>query len=212
MKALIYFLFSFFRVTAAFDVIPVNRKLKRRMRFGDANNTIPSAQAYTTSAPVGVPGDITRQLESNVEPAMLIAISSVYAANFGIAMVYATGGISQWGGSNVQADFAGVLVREVPGISGSSADDALTSGGTPNPDQPQGLLVRGYICVQCVYGTPARGGLVYVRTVSTSNNTHVGTFDATSDSSNNVVLTVTQATWACDGKDSSNNAELRVYR
>jgi hypothetical protein len=173
------------------------------------NNNVPTAQAYTYQAPAGVPGDITRTDESNTEPAMLIAVSSVYAQSFGIAMVYASGGISQWGGSNVQADFAGVLVRQAPGISDNS--DALT-GNIPNAVQVQGLLVRGYINVLCGYGTPARGGLVYVRTVANSNNENVGTFDATSDGGNNVVLSVTQATWATDGKDGSNNAELRVAR
>jgi hypothetical protein len=173
-----------------------------------SNNSVPSAQAYTYQAPAGVPGDITRTDESNTEPAMLIANgSSVFAQSFGIAMVYNTGGITQWG-SNVQADFAGVLVRQI-GISDSS--DGLT-GNIPNAVQVQALLVRGYINVLCGYGTPARGGAVYVRTIANSNNENVGTFDATSDGSNNVVLTVTQASWATDGKDGSNNAELRVAR
>ena len=174
-----------------------------------ANNSIPTPQAYTFQAPAGVPGDITRTDESNVEPAMLQAISAVYAQSFGIAMVYSAGGISQWGGSNVAADFAGVLVRQAPGISSNS--DALT-GNVPNPDQVQGLIVRGYVNVVCGYGTPARGGVVYVRTVANGNNGVVGTFDATSDVGNNVALSATQAEWASDGKDSSNNAELRIAR
>lgn len=173
------------------------------------NNTVPTAQAYTYQAPAGVPGDITRSDESSVEPAMLIAVASVYAQSYGIAMVYASGGISQVGGAFAAADFAGVLVRQAPGIS-ESGDDL--TGNIPNAVQVQGLLVRGYVNVLCVYGSPTRGGVVYVRTVSTSNNTHLGTFDATSDSSNNVALSLTQATWASDGKDGNNNAELRVYR
>ena len=189
---------------------------RKRMTFRDANNTIPTAQAYTTSAPAGYPGDITRQLETNVEPAMLILTDSAYPLAYGLAMADATGGIGQMGTGTYQtaAVFAGVLVREVPGISNSSSDDSAAppAGGTPNPDQPQGLLVRGYVAVLCVYGIPARGGIVYVRVVSTSNNTTVGTFDATSDSTNNVALTLTQASWASDSKDSNNVAELRVAR
>lgn len=181
-----------------------------RFRTADAisNNSVPTAQAYTFQAPAGVPGDITSVDESSVEPAMLVAVASVYAQSFGIAMVYGTGGISQVGAGFAAADFAGVLVRQI-GISESG--DGLT-GNIPNAVQVQGLLVRGYINVLCVYGTPARGGIVYVRTISTSNNTSLGTFDATSDSSNNVALSLTQATWAADGKDGNNNAELRVYR
>lgn len=176
------------------------------------NNSIPSPQAYTKSAPAGVPGDITRQLESSVEPAALVAVSSVFAPNYGLAMVYASGGISQFSGTNVAADFAGVLVREVPGIAGDLASDSSTGGGTPNSDQVQGMCVRGYINVLCVYGSPVRGGIVYVRKVATSNNETVGTFDATSDSTNNVALSLTQASWASDGKDANNNAELRIAR
>jgi hypothetical protein len=173
------------------------------------NNSVPTAQAYTFQAPAGVPGDITRVDESSVEPAMLVAVAAVFAQSYGIAMVYASGGISQVGAGFAAADFAGVLVRQAPGISESG--DGLT-GNIPMAVQVQGLLVRGYINVLCVYGTPTRGGVVYVRTISTSNNTQLGTFDATSDSSNNVALTLTQATWAADGKDANNNAELRVYR
>lgn len=176
------------------------------------NNSIPSPQAYTTSAPAGIPGDITRQLESNVEPAMLIAVASVFAQSYGIAMVYAAGGMSQAISGFVATDFAGVLVREVPGIAGDLDSDSGTDGGTPNPDQPNGLCVRGYVAVICGYGAPVRGGIVYVRVVANSNNELVGTFDATSDSTNNVALTLTQASWACDGKDANNNAELRIAR
>lgn len=183
-----------------------------RFRTVDAigNNSLPTPQAYTFQAPAGVPGDITRPDESNTEPAMLIAISTVYAQSFGIAMVYATGGISQVGSGFAAADFAGVLVRQAPGIDGGNGD-ALT-GTIPNAVQVQALIVRGYVNVLCVYGTPARGGIVYVRSISTSNNTLVGTFDATSDSSNNVALSLTQASWASDGKDANNNAELRLAR
>ena len=142
---------------------------------------------------------------------MLIQSGSplAYAQSFGIAMVYATGGITQWGGSNVAADFAGVLVRQAPGI---STNDAALTGNIPNAVQVQAMIVRGYGNVLCGYGTPARGGVVYVRTIANSNNENVGTFDATSDSGNNVALSTTQATWSSDGKDANNNAELRVAR
>lgn len=178
------------------------------------NNSVPSPQAYLFSAPAGFAGDITRADETNVEPAILVAVASVFAPSFGLAMVNVAGGISQWGGSNVQADFAGVLVREVPQIAGSISSDtaAPPDGGSPDPLQPQGLCVRGYLAVVCGYGTPARGAAVYVRTVANSNNEVVGTFDATSDSSNNVILSLTQASWATDGKDANNIAELRVAR
>jgi hypothetical protein len=165
--------------------------------------------SYLYQAPSGVPGDVTRVDETSVEPAKLIAVSSVYAQAFGIPMVYNTGGISQWGGSNVAADFAGVLIREAPGISGNTLqgfDDTI-----PNPDQIQGMAVRGYVSVKCPTGTPARGGIVYIRTVAAMGKA-VGDFEATSDPGNNVALSLTQASWAVDGKDADNNTEIRIAR
>jgi len=164
--------------------------------------------AYLYSAPAGVPGDVTRVDESNVEPAKLVAASSVYAQSFGIPMKYVSGGIQQFnGGAEVPGDFAGVLVREVPSISGNALSGF--SDNIPNPNALQGLLVRGYISVICASGTPARGGAVYVQTVANGGVT-VGSFRTTDDGSNAILLE--NVTWAVDGKDANNNTEIRVAR
>ncbi len=166
------------------------------------------APSYLYSAPAGVPGDITRTDESNVEPAMLVAASAVYAQAFGIPMKYVTGGIQQFnGGAEAPADFAGILVREVPSISGTTAQGFTDN--VPNPDTVQGLLVRGYVSVKCVSGTPVRGAAVFVQTVA-SGGVAVGAFRAADDGSNAIELS--NATWASDGKDADNNAEIRVAR
>lgn len=166
--------------------------------------------AYLYSAPAGVPGDITRPDESNVEPAMLVAISSVYAQAFGIPVKYNTGGISQIEASDAATVFAGVLIREAPSIAGNDSqgfDDAV-----PNPDQPQGFCVRGYVSVKCAAGTPVRGGIVYMQVVA-NGGVVVGAFRADgTDAGNAVALTATQASWASNGKDADGNAELRIAR
>jgi hypothetical protein len=167
--------------------------------------------AYLFQAPNGIPGDITRTDETNVEPAMLIAASTVFAQGFGIPMKYVAGGIQQFnGGAEAPADFAGVLVREVPSISGS-----LASGFTdnvPNPDVPQGLAVRGYVSVKA-WGSAAvlRGGSVFVQII-TNGGVPVGGFRADDDGGNAIELTTQQAEWASDGKDADGNAELRIAR
>lgn len=164
--------------------------------------------AYLKNPPAGIPGDVTRPGESNVEPAKLVAASSVYAQAFGIPVKYVAGGIQQFnGGAEVAADFAGILVREVPSESGN-----LNSGFTdtiPNPTAIQGLLVRGYAAVKCVAGTPARGTLVYIQIVA-NGGVAVGAFRATSDSSN--TIQTTNLTWDADGKDTDNNATVRLAR
>lgn len=168
--------------------------------------------AYLFQAPVGVPGAVTRPDETNVEPAMLIAASTVFPSAFGIPMKYVTGGIQQFnGGAEAAGDFAGVLIREVPSIAGDSASDAAFNPTTPYAKQVQGLAVRGYVSVICAAGTPARGGSVYIQIIA-NGGIAVGAFRASADGSNTILLTATQAEWATDGKDADGNAELRIAR
>ncbi len=166
--------------------------------------------AYLYQAPAGVIGDVTRTDETNVEPAMLVAVSSVFAQAFGIPMRYVSGGISQFASGSVAADFAGVLIREVPSISGT-----VTAGLTdnvPNSEAVQGLAVRGYVSVKCVVGTPARGGVVWVRVVASTGHV-IGDFEtADAGAGATVALSTTQATWAVDGKDADSVTEIRIAR
>lgn len=167
--------------------------------------------AYLYNAPAGFPGGVSRPDVSEVQPAMLIAASSVYAQAFGRAMKYATGGIQQFnGGAETKASFAGVLVASIPAIPASSdSDSSIDDFGVPNPDQPQGLMTKGYCVVKCTAGTPARGGTVYVRIVSATDRP-IGAFEASSDSSNSFALDKNQAEWASDGVDANGMAELRL--
>jgi len=170
-----------------------------------------STDALLYQAPAGVIGDVTRVDESNVEPAMLVAASTVFAQAFGIPVKYVAGGIQQFnGGAETAADFAGVLIREVPSISGSAAQ-GLTDN-IPDPTVPQGFLVRGYCSVKA-YGSAAvaRGAVVYIQIIA-NGGVPVGAFRTDSDGGNSIVLSTTQATWATDGKDADGIAELRVAR
>lgn len=160
------------------------------------------SNSYLYQAPAGVPGDITRVDESDVEPVML---GTPTPLAYGIPIAMIAGKAVSWQGSNVAADFTGILVREVPGISGSQAQGFTDN--VPYAAVPQGLCVRGYINVICTIGTPVRFGAVYVRTVVTSGQA-IGDLEAVNDPGNNVLLT--NASWACNGKDSFNNAELRL--
>lgn len=162
--------------------------------------------AYLKNAPIGFAGDITRPDESNVEP---IELKATAPTAFGLGLKYVTGGAALPSGDAATA-FAGVNIREVPGISGS-----VNSGFTdnvPNLTEVAGFLVRGYCAVLCVAGTPARGGVVYWQ-VTANGPIPVGSFRADgTDSGNAVALTPTQAEWATDGLDANLIAELRVAR
>jgi hypothetical protein len=163
--------------------------------------------SYLYAPPSGVPGDITRTDESNVEPAMLI---TPFPLNYGVPMMFAAGGVS-FAAAPTAAAFAGILARAVPGISQSNTNEQ-TNVFQPNQSEPQGLMVRGYVAVICTIGTPVRGNPVYMRVVA-AGPALVGDLEATSDPGNNVALSATtigNVTWASDGKDATSIAEVRL--
>lgn len=168
--------------------------------------------SYLYQAPSGVPGDVTRVDESNVEPTFLV---SPFPANFGVAMKYAVGpngtGVTPMVAADVAASFCGILARAVPGISQSSSNEAVDTF-QPNQSEVNGLCVRGYVSVIVNAGTPVRGQPVYI--VQTASGGHpAGAFETTSNGGNNIPLTATDVgnvTWAADGVDSFGNAEIRI--
>lgn len=164
--------------------------------------------AYLKQAPAGNPGDITRVDESSVEP---LKFAEAYVPGaFGFPYYYVAGAPRKWTTGLAATDFQGILVREVPSISGS-----VTAGftdNTPNFEQVLGGLVRGYIIVKVAAGTPVRNGVVYVQ-ITANGGVNPGEFRADgTDSGNAVALTNAQASWASDGKDADGNAEVRVAR
>lgn len=163
--------------------------------------------SYLYQAPSGVPGDLTRVDESNIESAMLI---TPFPSNYGVAMKSATGGITPFVAADAATVFVGVLARAVPGISQSSSNEGISTF-QPNQSEPQGLCVRGYISVFCNAGTPVRGQVVGI--VQTASGGHpAGSFEVAT-TGNNIPLSGTavgNVTWASDGKDANGNAEIRI--
>jgi hypothetical protein len=171
------------------------------------------APAYLLQAPVGVAGDQIDTDNAVVMPSMLVGVGSpaVYPSAFGVPMKWVTGGIQQFnGGAETKTSFAGVLLREVPEISGSSADDA-TYGSTPLSTQLQGLLTKGSVSVVCAAGTPVRGGTVYIQIVA-DGAVGVGAFRSTADGSNTIALDSTQAYWGADGVGPDGNGNTNIAK
>lgn len=170
--------------------------------------------SYLYQSPSGVPGDITRPRDTTVEPVMLV---SPYPANYGKPMKYAAGsngapeGVTQMAASDTAAVFCGVLARAVPGISGSSSNESFDTF-EPNPNEPQQLVTRGYVCVWVQAGTPVRGAQACV-VVTASSGHVVGEFEVGTNGGNNVALTGTvvgNVTWASDGVDANGYGEIRI--
>ena len=168
-----------------------------------------SNTVFLFQAPTGIPGDVSRPDHVQVEPAKLVALATVFADRFGQAMRYVAGGIQQWTTGLTKTDFAGVLVRQAPHLSGDLESGESFGGGAPNGDQIQGLLVEGYVHVEVTAGVPVRGGTVYCRIVDAANRP-IGAFEAAADGGNSVALDPKQASWAVDGIDADGNGELRV--
>jgi hypothetical protein len=171
-------------------------------------------QAYRFQAPTGVPGDIDRVDESSVEPALQAVQGSDYpVVGMGVQYTSDGDGIQVPSGGAATA-FAGVMIREVPQIANSSASDATFDPTTPLVSVPVGLLVRGYVAVKCVAGTPVRGGVVYWQ-VTDHSGVKAGSFRADgTDSGNAVALTATQAEWAVNGvgPDASGSTDIAILR
>jgi len=171
--------------------------------------------SYLYQSPSGIPGDVTRVDESNIEPVMLV---SPYPTNYGVAMKYAAGsggapvGVTPFASADLAAVFCGILTRQAPAISGSSSNENLYQD-TPLTTQVQGLMVRGYCTVLVNDGTPARGAPVYIVSTPDGVDHPAGAFETTARGGGNVALSATivgNVTWAADGVDSNGFGEVRI--
>ena len=169
--------------------------------------------SYLYQSPSGVPGDVTRADDSNVEPVTLV---SPFPANYGLPMKYAAGsggapeGVTPMVAADTAAVFCGVLTRQAPAISGSNSNESFFTD-QPNPVQIQGLCIRGYVSVLVNAGSPVRGAVVGV--VQTASAGHpAGSFEVAT-TGNNIPLTGTlvgNVTWAADGVDTNGFGEVRI--
>lgn len=159
--------------------------------------------SYLYRAPAGVAGDVTRPDNTVVEPGLLNPSAAPTA--FGAPVKLVSGKFEKIASGDAASVFAGVLSRVAPSIAGDLAQ--TFAGGTPNTASVQGIVVKGYMNVVCTQGTPVRGGAVYVR-VTADTGKLVGDFETAADSGKCVAIT--GATWAVDGKDATNIAEIRI--
>lgn len=160
------------------------------------------ATAILKTMPTGIAGDVTRPHLSKVEP---IAVGTPAPTAFGVPMKISAGKAIPFAGAEAASAFYGINTRSTPSVGGNI--NAGFSNGIPNANPVTGILRAGYISVLCKVGTPARGGAVYIRVVDASPK-FIGDLEATADSTNSVIMP--NASWATDGKDAGNNAEIFI--
>jgi len=159
--------------------------------------------AFLYRAPSGVAGDITRQQDTIVESGLLNAAKA--PTKFGAPVKIVSGKFEKIEASDAATVFAGILSRSVPSIAGDTAQSFGT--GTPNTASINGIIVKGYVNVVCAVGTPVRGAQVFMR-ITADTGKLVGDLETAADSGKCVALV--GVTWAVDGKDTANVAEIRI--
>lgn len=125
---------------------------------------------------------------------------------FGAPVVMGANGTAvAWAEDSTAEKFWGIAVREVK----SSLDFLNQNEGVYRPGEAIPVMKRGCVNVFCQAGTPAPGGIVYIRTKAdqAKPNAAVGGFEAAADAGNNAALT--NVRWK-GAADANGVAELRI--
>lgn len=136
-----------------------------------------NTQIIGKTMPHGFAGTYARQPDMivNTRP-----VGGTDAIPFGTALMYSGGKVVVMGGS-------GTTAAKFAGVAGSEIKSALTypdqNGGSYTPGEAASVFQRGSINVLCQRGTPALGGEVYVRILTTADyaTAAVGGFEAAAD-------------------------------
>lgn len=151
--------------------------------------------------PSGIPGAVTRQAVSTIEPAILDSTNAFSA--FGLFGKLVAGKFVPIGAGDAASSVYGLLVRPYP-TQGASASDPLGTAVPPTTGVAN-VLRRGYMTVKLNSGTAALGGQVYVRVANAAAGKPIGGIEAAADGTNTIA--VTGATFM-SAADASGNVEI----
>jgi len=157
------------------------------------------SNAYLYRMPSGIPGDVSRKLDSTIETQYFNA--SLPFASYGIPVKLVSGKVVPFAAADVATSLYGFLVRPYPT---QSAQEPIGTA-TPPTSGPANILRRGWMTVKCNAGAPAQGGTVYVRIDTPSGAKVVGGIEAAADSTHTVALTGVSFT---NAGDANGNVEI----
>lgn len=157
------------------------------------------SNAYLYRMPSGIPGDVSRKLDSTIETQFYNP--ALPFASYGIPVKLVSGKVVPFAAADVAASLYGFLVRPYPT---QSAQEPIGTA-TPPTAYAANILRRGWMTVACNAGTPAQGGAVYVRIAAPSGAKVVGGLEAAADGANNVALVGVKFT---NAGDANGNVEI----
>ena len=144
------------------------------------------SNAYLYRMPAGIAGDITRAEHATVKAELMDTDYPV--TRYGEPVKMVSGKARPFTTGDTITDLYGFGVRPFP--TQASLNEAIAAA-TPSTTLPLDVMRRGYMTVFCQYGSPAKGGDVYVRTVAADDPTAqpIGGIETGADGGDCTVLT-----------------------
>jgi hypothetical protein len=157
--------------------------------------------AYLFRLPAGFAGMITRVDTTDTEPQVID--STTPPTSFGVPVKMVAGKIQPVAAGDAATVVYGFLARPYPFQGQNIASVVGTQ--TPPTSGTGDIMRRGYMAVKVNAGTPAFGGVVYVRVANPSGAKVIGGIEAVADSTNTVIVAGAQFMSA---GDANGNAEI----
>lgn len=143
------------------------------------------SNAYLTRMPAGIPGDVSRKELAKIQPEVMDTDYPVLL--YGVPVKLTSGKVRPFTTGDDATPVLGLSVRPYP----FQAETSQALGaGTPNTTQPLDILRSGFMTVKNNAGTPAKGGTVYVRVISSGSAAQpLGGIEAAADGGDCVAIT-----------------------
>lgn len=141
--------------------------------------------SYLKQLPFGAPGSLSRPHVHTVEAQMVNKTTPPNIYGGGVKMV--SGLALAIAAADPVTVFYGFLVRPWPSQDNSVGGNTYGSA-TPPAFGTCDILVRGYLLVNVGAGTPAPGGIVYMRVATPAAGKPIGGIEAVADSTNTVIV------------------------
>lgn len=144
-----------------------------------------SATVFITRMPAGIPGDVVNKETAKIEPNIMDSTTPVTL--YGVPVKMESEKIKPIEAADTASEVYGFSVRPFP-IQPTA--NAALSVAVPPTNMPLDVLRSGYLSVKNNAGTPAKGGAVYVRVVSSGLDAQpIGGIEAAADGSDCVAIT-----------------------